>query len=165
MATRCGALDPGVLMHLLGPRKMPLNEMEEMLYHQSGVLGVSGISADIRELLECGAPEAGEAIDLFTFRIAGEIARLASTPEGLDAIVFTAGVGENQPPIRAQICARLAWLGASLDAEANTGNAERISSASSRVSVFIIPTDEEQVIADEALLVSAHKNSIIEGAC
>lgn len=153
MATRCGALDPGVLLHLLGPRQCPLAEVEDVLYHRSGLLGVSGISADSRALLASDRPEAREAIDLFTFRIAGEIARLAVTLGGLDAIVFTAGIGENQPPIRAGIADRLAWLGLDLDPAANAANAEAIGAANSRVAAFVIATDEEQVIADEALAV------------
>lgn len=151
MATRCGALDPGVLLHLLGTAGRSLGEVEDILYHQSGLLGVSGLSADSRELLESGRPEAREAIDLFTFRTAGEAARLAATLGGLDALVFTAGIGENQPAMRRGICGRLAWLGLELDAAANDRNAGIVSTPSSRVAVFVIPTDEEQVIADEAL--------------
>ena len=127
MATRCGALDPGVLLHLLGAKGMPLRGVEDMLYHRSGLLGVSGISADSRQLLESDRPEAREAIDLFVFRIAGEIARLAMSIGGLDAIVFTAGIGENQPQIRAGVARRLAWLGLELDTDANAANAETIS--------------------------------------
>ncbi|SHK21549.1 acetate kinase [Roseomonas rosea] len=151
MATRCGALDPGVLLHLLGTAGRSLGEVEDILYHQSGLLGVSGLSADSRELLESGRPEAREAIDLFTFRAAGEVARLAATLGGLDTLVFTAGIGENQPTVRLGVCGRLAWLGLELDAAANDRNAEIISTPSSRIAAFVIPTDEEQVIADEAL--------------
>jgi len=157
MATRCGALDPGVMLHLLGGKGMPLQEIEDMLYHRSGLLGVSGISADSRQLLESDRPEAREAIDLFIFRIAGEVARLAMSIGGLDAIVFTAGIGENQPLIRAGVARRLAWLGLELDAGANAANAETISTASSRISAFVIPTDEEQIIADETLSVLHRK--------
>lgn len=153
MATRCGALDPGVLLHLLGAQGRSLQQLEDMLYHRSGLLGVSGISADSRELLQSDRPEAMQAIELFVFRMAGEIARLASTVEGLDALVFTAGIGENQPKVRADVCARLGWLGVKLDDAANAANAAIISSASSRVRVMVIPTDEEQVIADETLSV------------
>ncbi|MEQ1941916.1 acetate/propionate family kinase [Mesorhizobium sp. VNQ89] len=155
MATRCGAIDPGVLLHMLGAGGETLAELEDMLYNRSGLLGVSGISADSRELLESRALEAIEAIELFTFRIAGEMARLAGTLQGLDAIVFTAGIGENQPRVRAGVCERLGWLGVELDAPANAANAPIISSPKSRVSVFVIPTDEEQVIADETLSVIA----------
>ncbi len=153
MATRCGAIDPGVLLYLLGAGRQTTAALEDMLYHRSGLLGVSGVSSDSRELLASGRPEAKEAIDLFAFRVAGEIARLASTLSGLDAIVFTAGVGENQPAIRADICARLMWLGVDLDPQANAGNALRISSPASRIAAFVIPTDEEQVIAEEALTI------------
>jgi acetate kinase len=159
MATRCGALDPGVLLHWLGPQQLPLAEVEDILYHRSGLLGVSGISADSRALLGSDRPEAREAIDLFTFRIAGEIARLATTLGGFDAIVFTAGIGENQPPIRAGISQHLAWLGLALDPAANAANAETIAAANSRVAAFVIATDEEQVIADEALAVLGYPTS------
>jgi len=153
MATRCGAIDPGVLLHLIGTQGRGVNDVEDILYRQSGLLGVSGISADSRELLESERPEASQALDLFSFRIAGEIARLATTLGGLDAIVFTAGVGENQPRIRAAVSARLAWLGLTLDEPANAANAGTISSESSLIAALVIATDEEQVIADEALSV------------
>lgn len=154
MATRSGALDPGALLHLLGPLGKSLDEVEDILYHRSGLLGVSGISGDIRKLLADDRAEAREAIDLFTLRTAGEICRLASTIQGLDAIVFTAGIGENQPVIRQHIAARLEWLGVELDAEANEKNSFRISTPSSRIAVHVVPTDEEQVIADECLSVA-----------
>jgi len=153
MATRCGALDPGVLLHLLAEGERTPKEVEDILYRQSGLLGVSGISADSRELLESDRPEARQALDIFTFRIAGEIARLATTLGGLDAIVFTAGIGENQPRIRAEVSARLAWLGLSLDEAANATGAATINAPTSRIAAFVIATDEEQVIADEALTV------------
>ncbi|WP_432349631.1 acetate/propionate family kinase [Shinella yambaruensis] len=151
MATRCGALDPGVLLHLLQRERRTPTEVEDLLYHESGLLGVSGISADSRDLLASDAPEAREAIDLFTFRIAGEIARLAATLGGLDAVVFTAGVGENQPAVRAAVCKRLGWLGLGLDPAANAANTTRISTPASRIAAFVIATDEEQVIAEETV--------------
>ncbi|MEZ2132812.1 MULTISPECIES: acetate/propionate family kinase [unclassified Sinorhizobium] len=150
MATRPGTLDPGALLHLLMQKHRPLHDVEDMLYHRSGLLGVSGISADTRDLLKDARPEAREAIDLFTLRIAGEIARLAATLGGLDAVVFTAGIGEHQPEIRAAVCHRLEWLGLTIDAAANAANAATISTSVSRIAAFVIPTDEEQVIADEA---------------
>ncbi|WP_276200144.1 acetate/propionate family kinase [Chelatococcus sp. XZ-Ab1] len=153
MATRCGALDPGVLLHLMGQKAMPLAAVEDLLYHRSGLLGVSGISPDSRVLLDSRDVRAEEAITLFCFRIAGEIARLAVTLGGLDGVVFTAGIGENQPRIRAEVCARLGWLGLTLDAGANAANAPRISTEDSRIAAYVIPTDEEQVIADETLAV------------
>lgn len=151
MATRSGAIDPGVLAHLLNRKGMAPEALEDFLYHQCGLLGVSGINSDSRELLASDRPEAREALDLFTFRIAGEVARIANTLGGLDAVVFTAGIGEHQPEIRARIVNHLMWLGLTLDPAANDGNAETISAANSRAKALVIPTDEEQVIADEAL--------------
>ncbi|WLS00759.1 acetate/propionate family kinase [Shinella sumterensis] len=156
MATRCGALDAGVVLHLAKIGHDP-GEVEDMLYHRSGLLGVSGISADSRVLLESDQPEATEALALFTFRIAGEIARLASTLGGLDTLVFTAGIGEHQPAIRADICTRLMWLGIDLDPEANAESRTLISSPASRIAVLVIPTDEEQVIASETLCLLGKK--------
>lgn len=151
MATRCGAIDAGLLLHLIGTEGRTAKDVEDMLYRQSGLLGISGISADSRELLESDKPEAQQALDVFTFRIAGEVARLATTLGGLDAIVFTAGIGEHQPRIRADVSAHLDWLGLELDEAANAANAAKISSPSSRIAAFVIATDEERVIADEAL--------------
>jgi acetate kinase len=151
MATRCGALDAGVVLHLLEQEGLSAKEVEEILYAKSGLLGVSGISADSRELLASPRPEAREALELFAFRIAGEVARLATTLGGLNTLVFTAGIGEHQPETRHAVCERLAWLGVELDAPANQDNAGVISSAASRVSVLVLPTDEEQIIADEAV--------------
>jgi acetate kinase len=151
MATRCGALDPGVVLHLQGPETMSAKEIEDLLYHRSGLLGISGISADTRDLMASHAPEARQALEIFAFRTAGEIARLAATLEGLDTIVFTAGIGENQPEIREAICARLGWLGVALDTGANAKNSYSIGSAKSRIHVLVIPTDEQQVIAEETL--------------
>jgi acetate kinase len=126
--------------------------VEDMLYHKSGLLGVSGISGDTRDLLEDESPAAREALDLLAVRIAGEIGRIASTLGGLDAVVFTAGVGEHQPKIRAMIAERLQWLGAAIDETANEKNALTISSAASRIGLHVIPTDEEQVIAEDCLV-------------
>ncbi len=153
MATRSGALDPGVLIHLVKTRGMTIEAVEDMLYHGSGLLGVSGISADTRELLVSREPAAKEALDLFAFRIAREVAATANTLGGLDGLVFTAGIGEHQPEIRAAICARLAWLGVSIDPDANGRHATRIDAAASAVAVFVIATDEERVIAEEVLSV------------
>ena len=150
MATRCGALDPGVVIYLLKQQGLPLESVEDILYHRSGLLGVSGISADSRDLLASVEPAAHEAIELFTHRIAREIAALATTISGLDAVIFTAGIGEHQPAIRAAVCARLSWLGVALNESANSSNARRIDAKDSKVGVFVIPTDEEQVIATEA---------------
>ena len=153
MATRCGALDPGVLIHLVKMRGMTIEAVEDMLYHHAGLLGVSGTSADTRELLASRDPAAREALDLFAFRIAREVAATANTLGGLDGLVFTAGIGEHQPEIRAAICARLAWLGVAIDPDANARHVTRIDTAESTVAVLVVPTDEEQVIADEAVSV------------
>ncbi|MGN7293698.1 acetate/propionate family kinase [Rhizobium sp. SAFR-030] len=151
MATRPGALDPGVLMHFLGPLGKSVKDVEDMLYHQCGLLGVSGLSGDTRELMADGGEHARQAVDLFTLRIAGEIGRLATTLGGIDGLIFTAGIGENQPKIRAQIADRLLWLGVELDGRANERSASKISTPASRIAVHVIPTDEEQMIAEEAI--------------
>ncbi|MBY5642448.1 acetate/propionate family kinase [Rhizobium leguminosarum] len=153
MATRPGWLDPGVILHLASQRKQSFKEIEDLLYHRSGLLGVSGISADTRDLLKDGRLEARQAIDLFTLRIAGEIGRMAATLGGLDAIVFTAGIGEHQPEIRAGVAKRLSWLGLAIDEKANAANDLTISTRESRIAAHVIATDEEQIIADEALTV------------
>lgn len=150
MATRCGALDPGVLIHLVKERGLSIDAVEDMLYHQSGLLGMSGISTDVRDLLNSGAIEAREALDVFAFRVAREIAATVNSLAGLDGLVFTAGVGEHQPKIRDAICRHLAWLGVALDSFANESNAGRIDASGAQIAVLIIPTDEEQVIAEEA---------------
>ncbi|MCZ8546228.1 acetate/propionate family kinase [Mesorhizobium qingshengii] len=151
MATRCGALDPGVIIHLLKQRGLGVEDIEDMLYHRSGLLGISGISADSRDLISSKDPRAREALELFAFRIARETAAITVALGGLDGIVFTAGIGEHQPEIRAAICKHLGWLGVVIDAAANARNATRIEAAGSKVVVMIVPTDEEQVIAREAL--------------
>ncbi|WP_429925729.1 acetate/propionate family kinase (plasmid) [Agrobacterium vitis] len=158
MATRPGWLDPGVLLHFLGSLGKSVEDVEDMLYYKSGLLGVSGLSGDTRELLESDSEEAREAIDLFTLRIAGEVGRLASTLGGVDALVFTAGIGENQPQIRKRVAEQLLWLGVELDAAANENNAVTISTVASRVAVHVIATDEEQMIAEECLSVLRAKD-------
>ncbi len=150
MATRCGALDPGVLIHLVKQRGMGIDAVEDLLYHRSGLLGVSGISADTRDLLASPEPAARDALDLFAFRIAREVAAIANTLGAIDGLVFTAGIGEHQPEIRAAVCERLAWLGAAIAPAANARNATRIDAAGARIAVLVVPTDEEQVIAEEA---------------
>lgn len=150
MATRCGRLDPGVILHLLGPGGRSLAEVEDLLYHRSGLLGVSGVSADSRVLLASAEPEAAEALDLFAFRVAGEVARLTVALGGIDALVFSAGIGENQPAVRSRIADYLAWLGITLDPAANAANARKISIPGARVACLVIPTDEELTLAEEA---------------
>ena len=146
MATRCGLLDPGALLHLLR-QGHDVDDLEDMLYRQSGLLGVSGISGDVRVLLASDAPAAREALDLFTYRIAWEAGALVSALGGLDGIVFTAGIGEHAPRIRAEVCARLSWLGLRLDAQANLTDEPCISLADSAIDVRVIATNEEAMIA------------------
>jgi len=146
MATRCGRLDPGAILYLAAKGEN-FSEIEDILYRQSGLLGVSGISGDIRILLASPDPRAAEAIELFTYITAIEAGGMVSALGGLDGIVFTAGIGEHAPAIREMICTRLAWLGVTLDASANAAGAARISTANSAVEVRIIATDEEAMIA------------------
>ncbi|MCC2689393.1 MAG: acetate kinase [Rhizobiaceae bacterium] len=153
MGTRCGGIDPGVLLHLLLEKGMKADELQSLLYRQSGLLGVSGISGDIRTLLASQETTAREALDLFAFRAARETAALANTLGGLECLVFTAGIGENAPPVRAAICARLGWLGVRIDAEANRRGEARVSTPDSAVEVRIIPTDEESIISKHTLAV------------
>ena len=150
MGTRSGALDPGVIFYLMRERSMSAAEVEDMLYHRSGLLGVSGVSADMGELLASSDPRAREAIELFAYRAARELGSLAAALGGLDALVFTAGIGERAAPVRAMICGHARWLGVELDAAANASHRAVISSAASRVAVCIVPTDEETVIARHA---------------
>lgn len=147
MATRCGQVDPGVLLHLMAAHGMDGVGLAELLYRRSGLLGISGLSGDMRVLLASDAPGARAAIEHFVHRIVREVGALAATLGGLDALVFTAGIGERAAPVRAAVVERLGWLGARLDAPANAANAARISRDDSRVAALVIPTDEEQVIA------------------
>ncbi len=151
MGTRTGALDPGVLLYLMRHHDMDAAQLEKLLYKESGWLGVSGISSDMRELLACDKPEAREAIDLFTYRAAREIGSLSAALEGLDQLVFTGGVGENSAAIRAGIVERCRWLGAELDPKANEQGAEIISTPDSRVCIRVIATDEEAMLAIHCL--------------
>jgi acetate kinase len=150
MGTRTGNLDPGVLLYLMDYRGMGSRELTQLLYKESGLLGVSGISQDMRILLESPAPEAREAVDLFCYRIQREIGSLAAALGGLDALVFTGGIGERGAAVREKVCAGLGWLGACLDSGANAANATRISGAESRIEVCVIPTNEEWIIARHA---------------
>jgi len=147
MGTRCGSLDPGVILYLLQTHGLDGSKLRDLLYEESGLLGVSGLSGDMRVLLQSHAASARDAIELFVFRVAREAAALAGTLGGLDGIVFTAGIGENCPEVRAAICERLAWLGVHLDEAANRRGDAKISTPESGVAVWVIPTDEEQMIA------------------
>ncbi|RTM15069.1 MAG: acetate/propionate family kinase [Bradyrhizobiaceae bacterium] len=157
MGTRCGTIDPGVLLYLQQYEKMSIEDVQHLLYHESGLLGVSGLSADMRTLLASGTEAAREAVELFTFRAAQEIAMMATTLEGLDGLVFTGGIGEHAKEIRSAIGARLGWLGVRVDATANEGACEHISGNDSAVDVLVIPTNEELAIARHcAALVHGH---------
>jgi acetate kinase len=147
MGTRTGALDPGVILYLLQQEHTDADAIEHLLYHQSGLLGVSGISSDMRKLLASAQPHAREAIDLFVYRIGRELGSLMAALGGLDALVFTAGIGENAPEIRARVCRDAAWTGLTLDSQANERGGPLISLPGSRVGAFVIPTDENRVIA------------------
>ncbi|MGH7099161.1 MAG: acetate/propionate family kinase [Stellaceae bacterium] len=147
MGTRCGALDPGVILYLLQQRGLDAAAVEDLLYQRSGLLGVSGISGDMRTLLASPDPHAAEAVELFVFRIVREAGALIATLGGLDGLVFTAGIGEHAAPIRARVCEGLAWLGVDLDPAANNAGGPRITGPHSRVSAWVIPTDENRMIA------------------
>jgi acetate kinase len=147
MGTRCGSLDPGVMLYLMDERGMDARAIETLVYHRSGLLGVSGLSSDMRTLLASREPRARLAIDLYVYRIRRELGSLAAALGGLDAIVFTAGIGENAPAIRSRVCRDAAWLGVELDPGANEQGGPRISTAGSRVSAWTVPTNEELMIA------------------
>jgi acetate kinase len=146
MGTRGGSLDPGVLLYLQAERGFDLAALSRLLYHEAGLLGVSGVSADMRELLASPQPRAARAVELFCYRCTRELGSLAAAVGGLDALVFTGGIGEHSVPVRARIVAASAWLGLSLDPAANARNATRITSAGSRIPAYVIPTDEARVI-------------------
>ncbi len=147
MGTRCGSLDPGVILYLMDELKMDARAIEKLIYQQSGLLGLSGISSDMRTLEASDAPEAKAAIDVFVYRIGRELGSLAAALGGLDAVVFTGGIGENSRSLRERVCRDAAWLGVELDATANQGNGPRISTAGSRVCAWALPTNEELMIA------------------
>ena len=159
MGTRCGSLDPGVVLHLLNGLGMAPKAVEKLLYEQSGLLGVSGISGDMRTLEASDAPEARQAIDLYAYRVNQQLGSLAATLGGLEALVFTAGIGENSAPLRRRVCEDAAWLGVALDEDANLAagaGARCISAAGSRVQVWVIPTNEEHMIAQ-------HTQALLQG--
>ncbi|AKJ29323.1 acetate/propionate family kinase [Caldimonas brevitalea] len=147
MGTRCGSLDPGVVLYLLNELKMDADGVEDLLYRRSGLFGVSGISGDVRLLLASDDPRARFALDLYTYRIGRELGSLAAAAQGIDALVFTAGVGEHAASIRERVCLDAAWLGVDLDREANQAGGPRLHRQGSRVSVWVVPTNEELMIA------------------
>jgi acetate kinase len=147
MGTRSGSLDPGVILYLIDQRGMDTRAVESLLYNQSGLLGVSGVSSDMRTLLESDQPRAKLAVDLHVYRIGRELGSLAAALGGLDAIVFTGGIGENSAEIRARVCRDAAWLGVAIDEEANRAGGPRIGRPASAVSAWVVPTNEELMIA------------------
>ena len=147
MGTRCGAIDPGVILYLMDQRGMDARAIERLIYNQSGLLGVSGISSDMRTLLASDEPRARLAVDLYVYRIGRELGSLAAALGGLDAVVFTGGIGENSAAIRQRVCRDAAWLGVALDDAANQTAAARISTAASRTAAWVLPTNEELMIA------------------
>jgi acetate kinase len=153
MGTRCGALDPGIVLYLNRAYGMDADAIERMLYHDCGLKGVSGISNDMRMLLASDDPRARQAIELFVWRICRELGALAAVQDGLDGLVFTAGIGERSAEIRERVCTRAAWLGIELDHAANRAGGPRISTAASQIAVYAIPTDEELMIARHTLAV------------
>jgi acetate kinase len=156
MGTRCGALDPGVVLYLMQELGMDVAAVQKLMYQQSGLLGVSGISSDMRTLEQSADPRAQQAIDLMVYRIGREMGSLAAALGGVDALVFSGGIGENSAALRAAVCHDAAWLGVQLDDAANaaaTGGRSiaRISKADSKVAVWIVPANEELMIAQHAL--------------
>jgi acetate kinase len=151
MGTRCGQIDPGVLIYLMDEHGMDARALEKLLYKESGLLGVSGRSSDMRVLLAADDARSRLAVDLFCYRAAREIGSLAAALGGLDALVFTAGIGEHAAPVRERILRQCAWLGVELDAAANAEGGPRLSTAASAVSAWVVPTDEEGMIARQTL--------------
>lgn len=156
MGRRCGELDPGVIFHMLRDRGMSVAQVEDILSTKSGLMGVSGISSDMRDLLASDSPAAAEAVDLFVYQACQKIGALAATLGGLDALVFTGGIGENSAPIRARILQGCAWLGATLDPAANAARAPRITTKTSQLAAHVIATDEEGIIAGETRRLVVH---------
>jgi acetate kinase len=156
MGTRCGTLDPGVMLYLMDECGMSTRDLEKLIYKESGLLGVSGISSDMRTLLESNDPRAAEAVELFVYRIGREIGSLSAALGGLDALVFTGGIGENAVPIRERVCRSARWLGLEIDEKANAAGGPRMSREESRVRAWVIPTDEE-------LMIAQHTRQVLSG--
>jgi len=151
MGTRTGQLDPGVVLYLLQAKGFDAARIERFLYHEGGLKGLSGVSNDVRDLLASAEPGAARALDYLVYRIAREAGALAAAMGGIDGIVFTAGIGERSPAIRRRVMERLRWLGFELDSDSNERHGPLISSTGSRLKAYVIPTDEEQMIARHTL--------------
>lgn len=151
MGTRSGSLDAGVILWLQQQKRWPVDRVETFLYHDCGLKGMSGLSSDIRDLLSSDAPLAKLAVDYFIYHVARTAGALAVSMGGIDGLIFTAGIGEHSAPVRARVVERLHWLGFELDAAANEKGNGRITTAGSRIAAFVIPTDEERVIARETI--------------
>jgi acetate kinase len=157
MATRSGSIDPAIVLYLMRAKTMDADSVSDLLHHRSGLLGVSGVSGDMRDLLSSSDPRAEQAIEMFVHRVNREIGSLVAVLGGVDALVFTGGIGEKAGEIRSRICRKAAWLGIKLDDTANTKDEARISDAVSPVSVWVIPTNEELVIARQALALARNE--------
>lgn len=151
MGTRCGSIDPGVLLYLLQEKKFKPDELSEFLYSHCGLLGVSGVSNDMRVLLDEQSERAKLAVDLYCYRAACEFGKLIVSLNGCDLLLFTAGIGENSPEVRSGICKWLAWLGIEIDQAANSGNKQIVSAVSSKIKVGMLHTDEELIIAQHVI--------------
>jgi acetate kinase len=152
MGTRCGQIDPGIVLYLMEVKRLDIEEIETILYRESGLKGISGLTNDMRDLEAAGTAEAEDAIAYFTAKIRREIAGMAATLGGLDAVVFCGGIGENSVEVRRRVIEPLSWLGVTLDAGKNATRGETcISTPDSKVAVYVIPTDEEIVIARACL--------------
>ena len=151
MGTRCGNIDPGVILYLLDHKKLTVKETTNLLYKESGLLGISEISSDVRELEASNDPKAKEALELFCYRAARELLALCVALKGVDVIIFTAGIGEHSAFVRNKICAWLSWLGVSIDPESNKNNATIISNKNSKITVAVIPTNEELMIVNHTI--------------
>jgi acetate kinase len=159
MGTRPGQLDPGVVLYLLSEKGMPAAKVQDFLYRECGLKGLSGISNDMRELQSNADPRAKFAVDYFVYRIGLNAGMLAAALQGLDAFVFTAGIGENSSSIRGLIAERLAWLGVTIDASENDRNSGKISRPDSKIPVYVVPTDEELMIAQHTLALLMNQRS------
>jgi acetate kinase len=153
MGTRTGQLDPGIVLHLVQAKGYDAKAVERLLYHEGGLKGLSGISNDVRDLLASPEPGARLALDYFVHRIVREAGALAAAMGGIDGLVFTAGIGEHVPLIRARVSERLGWLGLALDQDANARHGPLISTAASRLKAYVVPTNEELMIARHTLRV------------